>query len=382
MLKRRAERFLRRALEREPVVALFGPRAVGKTTLAREVARSWPGKVVVLDLERPEHAARLRDPERYLGAHRDALVVLDEVQRVPGLVNAVRSMAEEHARPGRFLLIGPAFFELSLPRSDGAAWRPTEVELGPLTLDEVGASVEHLHRLWSRGGFPDSFLASSDADSLAWRRAYVQGFLERDLPGFGLRLPPERMRRFWTMLAHRQGQLWNASEVARALDVSAPIAGWYAELWAACHHVRRLESLRADVPKRLVKAPKHYLRDSGLLHALLDVPDWEALQGHPIVGFSWEGFVIEQVLATRPDAEATFYRTATGVELDLVVRQGGATTAYDVRYGRWLKVDRALRTALDDLRPKDAFLVHPGERTWRLSGRVQARSVLDLPARG
>ena len=377
MIKRRIEPLLRGALERVPVVALLGPHQVGKTMLALEVARSWPGEVVVLDLERPSHVARLRHPELYLEAHRDALVVLDGVQRMPELLPALRALVDAHPVPGRFLLLGPAGLDLFSDAADSAGIR--SFELGPLTLDEVGASPENVHRLWSRGGFPGSFLAASDGDSLDWRRAFVRTFLERDLPGLGYRLSPERVQRFWTMVAHRHGQLWNASELARGLGVARPTAAWYAELFVGALLVRRLEPLRANVTKRLVKAPKLYLRDSGLLHALLDVPDWNALQGHPIAGFSWEGFVIEQLLATRPEADATFYRTATGVELDLVVREGGVATAFEVRYGTAPMLERSFWRALEDVRPTRAYVVLAGDARRRLRKGVEVRSVLELP---
>lgn len=380
MLKRRIESLVRAALEREPVVALLGPRQVGKTTLAREVARSWPGEVVHLDLERPAHVARLREPELYLEAHRDALVVLDGIQRMPELLPVLRALVGAHRVPGRFLLLASASPHLLPVGSESLVEWIRFVELGPLTLDEVGASPENVHRLWSRGGFPASFFAASDAESLDWRRTFVRSFLERDLPGFGLRLPPERLRRFWTMVAHRHGRLWNASDLARGLGVADWTAAWYAELFVAALLVRRLEPLRVDVPKRLVKSPKLYLRDSGLLHALLDVADWDALQGHPIAGSSWEGFVIEQVLATRPDAEANFYRTATGVELDLVVRQGGSRTAFDVTYATEPppKV-RRFRTAVDDVKPARTYVVHAGGASRQMRVGVEARSVLELP---
>jgi predicted AAA+ superfamily ATPase len=380
MIQRRIEPLLRDALRREPVVALLGPRQVGKTTLALEVARSWPGEVVVLDLERPEHAARLRDPERYLQAHRDALVILDGVQRLPELWPSLPALVDAHRVPGRFLLLGPASLDLLPGASDGPAGRIPTLELGPLTLDEVGASPEHVHRLWSRGGFPGSFLAASDADALDWRRAYVRSVLERGFPELGLKLPAERLRRFWTMVAHRHGQPWNAADLARGLGVSPPTASWYADLFVEAFLVRRLEPFRANVTKRLVKSPKLYLRDSGVLHALLDVPDWDALQGHPIAGLSWEGFVLEQVLATRPDADAAFYRTATGVELDLVLQEGDATTAFEVEYGSPRSRTRAFWQAVEDVRPDRTFVVHPGEASWPLRAGVEVRSMLALPA--
>jgi predicted AAA+ superfamily ATPase len=293
------------------------------------------------------------------------------------------ALVDAHPVPGRFLLLGPSSLDVLPGTQDGLAARIPSIELGPLTLDEVGASPEHVHRLWSRGGFPGSFLAASDAESLDWRRAFVRTFLERDFPGLRVRLPPERMRRFWTMLAHRHGQLWNAADLARGLGVASPTAALYAELFVGAFLVRRLEPLHANVAnvtKRLVKSPKLYLRDSGLLHALLDVPDWDALQGHPIAGLSWEGFVIEQVLAPRPAADATFYRTATGVELDLVVRQDGVTTAFDVRYGTAPTIDRGFTTAFADVRPARAYLVHAGEASRQMRVGVEARSVLELPA--
>ncbi len=379
MIERRIEPLLRDALERAPVVGLLGPHQVGKTTLALEVARSWPGEVVYLDLERPSDVARLRAPELYLDANRHALVVLDGVHRMPELLPVLRTLVDAHRVPGRFLVLAPAAPDLFAgPSHDLAGWVEF-VELGPLTLDEVGASPEHVHRLWSRGGFPASFLAASDADAFDWRRAFVRTFLERDFPELGPRLPPERLQRFWTMVAHRHGQLWNASDLARGLGVTSPTATWYAGLFVGALLVRRLEPLRANVTKRLVKSPKLYLRDSGLLHALLDVPEWDALQGHPIAGLSWEGFVIEQLLATRPEADASFYRTATGVELDLVVRKEGVATAFEVRYGTAPTTDRGFWRALEDVRPTRTYIVHAGDASRQIRKGVEVRSVLELP---
>lgn len=378
-IPRRLEPELAAALGRFPVVTLLGPRQVGKTTLALQVARAWPTRVVHLDLERPSHAARLRDAELYLEANTDALVVIDEVQRMPELFALLRALVDTARRPGRFLLLGSSSPELVRGISESLAGRVKTLELQPFTLDEVGVSDENVRRLWSRGGFPESYLASSDRASLEWRDAFLRTFVERDLQLMGFALPSERSRRMLQMVAHRHGQLWNAADVARGLDVSAPTVARYADVFVGTFVVRRLEPLHANLRKRLVKSPKLYLRDSGLLHALLGIPDWDALQGHPVVGFSWEGFAMEHVLATRPDADATFYRTATGAELDLVVQDAaGQREAFEMKLGTDPQPPRGFWNAVDDLGLDSVTVLHAGEGRWPLRRGVEARALLDL----
>lgn len=372
MIERLARHQVESALTRFPVVALIGPRQVGKTTLAHEIAGGTTKYVVHLDLERPSHAARLADAELYLEQHQDALVVLDEVQRMPELFPILRALVDAHRVPGRFLLLGSASPDLVRGASESLAGRIRYVELTPLTLEEVGRTRDNVHRLWLRGGYPDSFLAESDEASMEWRRAFVRTFLERDVPALGLKLAAESLRRFWRMVAHRHGQLWNASELGRSLGVSPPTVVRYLDVLVGTYLARRLEPLPANLGKRLVKSPKVYLRDSGLLHALLDIPDLDALYGHPVVGASWEGFLVEQVLAMTPHDDACFYRTAAGAEVDLLVRSGAdAWRAYEMKFSLAPKPARGFWNAIADLHPMEAQVVYPGDEAWELPEGVR-----------
>jgi len=382
MIRRRLQAELEAALVRFPVVGLLGPRQIGKTTLAMSLAKDRGERVVHLDLERPSHVARLADPELYLAGHADALVVIDEVQRRPDLFPVLRALVDERRTPGRFLVLGSASPELLRQSSESLAGRIRYLELGPLTLDEVGRSRANLERLWLRGGFPGSYLADDDAASLEWRRAFAATFLERDLAEFAPRLPAERLRRFWQMLAHRHGQLWNASDLARGLGVSPHTIEAYADLLVAAFMVRRLEPYHANVGKRLVKSPKLYLRDSGILHALLGVRDRDELLGHPIVGASWEGFLVEHVLALVPHDDACFYRTVAGAEIDLILRVGGAKPwrAFEMKHTVAPRPTRGFWNGLADLGIHEATVLHAGDEDWSLAEGVSARSALRVGA--
>ena len=382
MIRRLARDRIHESLRRFPVVGILGPRQVGKTTLAKAVAAEADRPVVYLDLERPSHVARLADPELYLEGIADALVVIDEVQRRPDLFPVLRSLVDDRRAPGRFLVLGSASPDLLRQSSESLAGRVAFHELTPLTIEEVGRTRENLERLWLRGGFPDSYLADDDAASLAWRRAVVATFLERDLAELGPRLPAERVRRFWQMTAHRHGQLWNASDLARGLGVTPPTVASYADLLVGAFMLRRLEPYHANVGKRLVKSPKLYLRDSGLLHALLGIAHRDDLLGHPIVGASWEGFLVEQVLALEPHTEACFYRTAAGAEIDLVLRRGtgAAWRAYEMKLTTSPRPARGFWSALEDLRVEEAVVLHAGSEAWPLRHDVVALPALQVSA--
>lgn len=363
---------IEKALARFPVVALLGPRQVGKTTLAAAIAERADRDVLHLDLELPSHVARLADPELYLGRYTEALVVLDEIQRVPELFPVLRALVDADRRPGRFLLLGSASPELLRQSAETLAGRIRYLELAPFTIDEVGRTQENLLRLWLRGGFPGSYLATSDEESSEWRSEFIRTYLERDVPALGIDLRAEPLRRFWRMLAHRHAQLWNASEMARSLGVSPPTVASYLDVLVGTFLARRLEPYQANLGKRLVKSPKVYMRDSGLLHALLDISDLDDLQGHPVVGASWEGFLIEQLLTIDQPRDAAFYRTAAGAELDLVVSRGRRPTrGYEMKYSSAPTVAKGFWQSLTDLELKRADVLYPGEERWPLREGVE-----------
>lgn len=371
------------ALGRQAAVALIGPRQAGKTTLALEIAKRR--NAVYLDLENTEHRGRLREPELLLGGLEDRLVVLDEIHRAPELFQTLRGVIDEGRRKGkgvgRFLVLGSASLDL-LRQSESLAGRIEYLHLGPFSPLEVDADRASRERLWLRGGFPESFLAATDADSLAWRANFVRTYLERDIASFGMRVPAATLERLWTMLAHNQGALLNASALARALEVSTQSITRYIDLLVDLLLVRRLPPLRANVGKRLVKSPKVYVRDSGLVHGLLAIPSATTLAGHPVVGQSWEGFVIETLLGVLPwPALASFYRTSAGAEVDLVLEfpQGG-TWAIEIKRSLVARVSKGFHIAREDLKPTRAFVVHAGEERFPVSRDVEGIGVRELAA--
>lgn len=382
MIRRRLEPLLLASLRRFPIVGLVGARQVGKTTLAHAVARRV-GRAVYLDLERPSDSARLADPEFYLEPLADRLVIIDEIQRAPALFPVLRSLVDAKRRNGRFLVLGSASPDLSRQASESLAGRIVYHELAPLSLDETGAQTRPASMaLWNRGGFPSSYLAASDAQSLDWREAFIETHLQRDLPALGVRIPAAALRRFWEMLAHFHGQLWNASKIAASLGVSAPTAKHYLDTLQDTFMVRALPPFAANVKKRLVKSPKVYLRDSGLLHALLRVGTVDNLLGHPIAGASWEGWVIEQALAgIEGRSGAYFYRTAAGDEIDLVLeRARGRRLAFEIKLGSTPSPSRGFWSGLADLKPSAAFVVYSGKERYPLARGVEALPVSMLPA--
>ncbi len=359
---------------------------MGKTTLALALTRERPS--LYLDLERPADLQKLEDPEWFLRAQEDRLVVLDEVQRMPGLFGVLRGLIDEDRRSGRrtgrFLLLGSASRDLLSHSGESLAGRIAYLELTPFHALEVAPDGPAVDALWVRGGFPESWLAPDETASRVWRDQFLRTYLERDLPQFGFRFPAATMRRLWTMLAHRQGALLNASELGRALGISSPTVSRYLEALEDLMLLRRLPPWSENRGKRLVRSPRIYWRDPGLLHALLGIPDRDALFGHPVLGASWEGFVIEQLLSVLPEASAQphFYRTATGVEMDLVLEwTGGARWAIEVKRGQDTAPSSGFYRALDDLRPQRAFLVHAGTERRALSGeRAEAIGWRELQA--
>jgi hypothetical protein len=355
------------ALARAPVVVLTGPRQCGKTTLARELLPEDSANY--FDLEDPVSLTRLDEPMTALGPL-EGLVVVDEVQRRPDLFPVLRVLADRTANPARFLILGSASGDLLRQSSESLAGRLERIEIGGFTLAELGP--ESAHTLWRRGGLPLAYLAPTEDDSLAWRKQFIQALLERDLPQWGVRVPAVALLRFWTMVAHYHGRTWNAAEPARALGVNPSTSRRYLDLLTDALMVRQLQPWHANVGKRQVKAPKVYVRDSGLLHQLLGLGTEKALLSHPKAGASWEGFVIEQVLAAEPHDDAWFWATHQGAEIDLILRRGDRLTGVECKRADAPRLTSSIRVALDDLGLERVAIVYPGAKRFALADRVEA----------
>lgn len=377
MKPRRIQLELERRLAEVPAVVLLGPRQVGKTTLALAVAEKRDA--LYLDLESEADRAKLAEPELYLSGHLDRLVVLDEVHRTPGLFPVLRGLIDRARRAGRrhglYLLLGSAALDLLRQSGETLAGRVSYLALDPFDVLEVGDTPAALDRLWLRGGFPESFLAPEDLTSFRWREDFLRSYLERDIPQFGRRIAADRLRRLWTMLAHLQGGLLNVAQLARNLGVDAKTAAGYLDLLIDLLLVRRLPPWHANLGKRLVRSPKVYLRDSGLVHALLAVRDREALLSHPIVGASWEGFVIENLLSVAASAgiQGYFYRTSGGAEIDLLLAHpDGRLWAVEIKRSLAPRPERGFHSACADLAPERCFLVYPGTETYPVGEGIEA----------
>ena len=363
MIPRHRSQLVSARLDQFPAVALLGPRQVGKTTLAELIVEDRPN--VYLDLENAADREKLADAALYLSGHEDKLVILDEVQRMPELFQTLRGLIDRgrrrDIRAGRFLLLGSASIDLLKQSGESLAGRIAYVELGPFNVLEVDGDARE--KLWTRGGFPDSFLAESDGASAVWRENFIRTYLERDIPQLGPRVPAETLRRFWTMLAHVQGGTFNAAQLARGLGVDGKTVSRYLDLLVDLLLVRRLSPFHANVGKRLVKSPKVYVRDSGIVHTLLGLDDREAVLGHPVAGGSWEGFVLENLVGAAPERVKTwFYRTAAGAEIDLVLEMpGGKLWAVEIKRGLAPRLDKGFHHAREDLNPERSFVVYSGD---------------------
>jgi predicted AAA+ superfamily ATPase len=382
MIPRLAKSSVEEALDRQAAVALIGPRQVGKTTLALEIGHSR--NALYLDLENRDDRARLADPALFFANTGDRLVILDEIHRVPAMFETLRGVIDQGRRAqkgkGRFLVLGSASIDLLRQSGETLAGRIAYIDLGPFSAIEIEDDRAAREQLWLRGGFPDSYLADSDRFSLAWRKDFIRTYLERDVPMFSPRIPATTLDRLWTMLAHRQGSLLNASELGRALEVSTQSVTRYIDLLSDLLLLRRLPPYHANVGKRLVKSPKIYVRDSGLVHALLDIPSLDQLAGHPVIGMSWEGFVIETLLSRLPwRSSAFFYRTTAGAEIDLIIEHGdGALWAIEIKRAPSGRVERGFRLACDDLKPAKAFVVYAGSDRYPLSASLEAIGVREM----
>lgn len=366
---------LQTALEAFPVVGLVGPRQAGKTTLAKMIGEERSPQAVYLDLERPSDVAKLADAELYLSRHVNTLVVLDEIQCRPDLFPLLRSLVDQDRRNGRFLVLGSASPELRRGSSESLAGRIVYLELGPFNAREVVKSSPDLDRLWLRGGFPRSYLQPTTAAAFNWLNAFIATYLERDLPQLGIRIPAAQLRRFWEMLAHIHGQLWNGAKIAGSLGVSGPTVRHYLDILQDTFMVRQLQPWFPNTKKRLVKSPKIYFHDTGLLHALLRLSSLEALLAHPMAGLSWEGFWIEQILAALPqDWRHYFYRSAGGAEMDLVLQPEpqARPVAVEIKLSAAPAIARGFREAYAELNARQGYILHAGTDTYALAPNIIA----------
>lgn len=383
MIKRDLHQRVLQALERQAAVALIGPRQVGKTTLALDIAANR--KAIYLDLEVFQDREKLKNPALFLGKNEDKLVILDEIHRTPELFQALRGLIDQGRRKGlrtgRFLILGSASIDLLRQSGESLAGRIEYIDMEPLNILETSrADNSDPAKLWVRGGFPDSYLAASDEDSYIYRRNFIRTYLERDVPQFGPRIPAETLERLWIMLAHSQGQFLNASRLAASLSVSAPTVSSYIDLLADLLLVRRLQPFHANTKKRLVKAPRVYVRDSGITHALLGISDYNQLSGHPVFGASWEGFVIENLLSIAPARTvASFYRTSAGAEIDLALElPGGKKWAIEIKSGLSTKLEKGFYHALEDINPDRSFVVYAGSDRYPITKETDAIGLAEL----
>ncbi len=383
MIERRVKEQVREALGRQAAVALIGPRQVGKTTLAYEL--TGERDALYLDLEDSNDREKLSEPALFLDQYEDKLVVLDEIHRTPELFRTLRGIIDrgrrKGKRTGRFLILGSASIDLLRQSGESLAGRIEYVDMRPLDITEVGIADNAMNRLWIRGGFPDSYLAKSDRDSFKLRKDFIRTYLERDVPQFGPRIPAVTLERLWKMLSHGQGSLLNASNLAAALSLSAPTVTRYIDLLVDLLLVRRLRPFHVNVGKRLVKSPKVYVRDSGLVHALLDIQDYNQLSGHPVVGASWEGFVIENLLSVVKDRPlASFYRTSAGAEVDLVLEFPGISEIWVIEIKRALsaKPKKGFYHACEDIQPNKCFVVYAGDDRYPISQGVEAIGLVEM----
>jgi uncharacterized protein len=379
MIHRTATARLIQLLGQFPAVALLGPRQVGKTTLALSLTSEPDKAALYLDLELPSDRAKLADPELYLSDYDDRLVILDEIHRLPGIFQTLRGLIDRRKRKGKrtgqFLLLGSASIDLLQQSAETLAGRIAYMELTPFLESEVeGVSPTASQTLWVRGGFPDSFLAETEARSYEWRAAFIQTYLERDVPSLGPRIPAETLHRFWQMLAHNQGQMLNAAQLASGLGISGQTVARYLDIMVDLLLVRRLQPWASNVGKRLVRSPKVYVRDSGLLHTLLGIRDRETLLGHPIVGPSWEGMLIENILSTVPaSTRAWFYRTSVGAEIDLVL-ETAPNELWAIEMKRSLsdpKPSKGFCIGCGDVKAKHQIVVYPGQESYKHDAKTQ-----------
>ncbi|MBI4679986.1 MAG: ATP-binding protein [Nitrospirae bacterium] len=378
MIKRIIQEKIEMSLTKYPVVGILGPRQVGKTTLAKMIMGRVKKKVIYLDLELPSDLNKLRDPELYLSPLAETLVIIDEIQRMPSLFPLLRALADRKKTAGRFLILGSASPELIRHSSESLAGRIIYHELSPFIFKEI--DDDKIQKLWLRGGYPQSFLSKNNDDSVTWRETFIKTYLEMDIPQLGIRIPAQQLRRFWTMIAHSHGQLWNASKIAGSLGISAPTVKHYLDILEETFIVRQIQPYHSNLKKRLIKSPRVYIRDSGMLHALLNIRTLEELYGHPSLGSSWEGFIAEQIIRLLPDRrQVFFYRTGAGAEIDLVLFDGRHKhAAVEIKYSMSPKVERGFWNAYEDLSCQKGYVIYPGTESYPVGKNIFTLPVKDL----
>lgn len=385
MIKRKVQQEIIKLLKEFPAVALLGPRQVGKTTVAEEIAANIKPDPIYLDLESPTDLAKLMEPEDYFNKHEGKLIILDEIQRVPELFSILRGVIDRNKRRGKksgqFLILGSASLDLLKQSSETLAGRIAYKELSGFTLPEIQhANSREVDKLWLRGGFPDSFLAKSNEASLRWRMNFINTYLEREVPQFGPRIPALLLRRLWTMLAHNQGSILNVAKLASNFDLAAPTIKRYIDLLEDLLLIRSLRPWTNNIGKRLIKSPKIYIRDSGITHALLGIESLDNLLSHPVVGASWEGFVVENLLSDLPiGVTPWFFRTSAGAEIDLVLEKGHKTKfAIEIKRSLTPSVSKGFYLGCDDIKATKRFVVYPGKESFQAAKGITAINVFDL----
>ena len=383
VIKRRLEHIIEEILKRSPSVALMGPRQVGKTTIALNISETTPS--VYLDLESRIDLEKVRDINAFHDANRTKLIILDEVQRLPEVFAQLRGIIDKERRKGnkagQFLFLGSASIDLLKQSSESLAGRIAYIELHPIdVLEYAGESIERMNILWLRGGFPESLLATSDQKSLDWRRDFIRTYLERDIPQLGPRIPAETLERFWTMLAHNQGSVLNAAHLARNLEVTGVTIGRYLDLMVDLLLVRRLKPWTFNIGKRLVRSPKIYIRDGGITHALLNIGSYSELLGHPVVGGSWEGFVIENIMSVAPpNVQPFYYGTPAGAEIDLILEFSPTEKwAIEIKRNSAPSISKGFYIACEDIQPQRRYVVYSGKDRFPLANGVIAIPLFEL----
>ncbi|MDR7129906.1 putative AAA+ superfamily ATPase [Algoriphagus sp. 4150] len=377
MIERDLTHKLQELMQDFPAIAILGPRQVGKTTLAQELVKNIDPQSIYLDLESPSDRSKLAEPEQYFDLHEGRLIILDEIQRMPDLFPLLRGVIDRRRKKGllacQFLILGSASLDLIRQSSESLAGRIAYEELSGFNVLEVDSMEGHVEKLWLRGGFPDSLLARTDKSSMTWRGNFITTYLERDISQIAQFVPANRLRRLWTMLAHQQGQLINLSKLGASLDLTSPTVKSYVEMLEDLLLIRSLRPWLVNVGKRLVKSPKIYIRDSGVTHALLNLTNLDDLLGHPVVGGSWEGFIIENIISVLPKgAEYGFYRTAAGAELDFVISLGGKIWAIEIKRTLSPKLSKGFLNAVEDISADHRYFIYAGKDEFPLGGNTLA----------